>query len=125
MSVARADGSNDDKRRRLMSVAGADDWLSFDIFYPMLFGGRDRYVLRVRDLDGRERGVGVEAIDRAGRRAQSKPIGASSPDGVLWSYETRGRVGVLNMPDWALYESRWDWAGVAWKHGSRRWPLEV
>ena len=38
MPLARADGHNDAKRRRLLSVQGNDLYETFDIFFSMLFG---------------------------------------------------------------------------------------
>lgn len=111
MSVARADGSNDAKRRRLMSVQGDERYESFDVFYPLLFGARDRYRLNVRSPDGRERELNVQAIDLEARRAQMKSAKAVASDAALWSLDWRGRTAVLTMPDWGLYDSKWDWKG--------------
>jgi hypothetical protein len=111
MTTARADGSNDAKRRRLMSVQGDERFESFDVFYPLLFGGKDRYRMRVRAPNGRARDVVVAAIDLAARRAQSPTKAAAAPDAVLWSLDWRGQTAVLSMPDWSLYDSKWDWKG--------------
>jgi hypothetical protein len=108
MTVARADGSNDDKRRRLMSVTGDEGYQSFDVFHPLMFGGHERYDLRVTDPNGRCRAVRVDAIDLATRRAQS--VGpAREPGAPLWRFAITGRTAVLTMPTWALYDSQWDW----------------
>jgi C-terminal processing protease CtpA/Prc len=32
-------------------------------------------------------------------------------DGPEWTFEMRGEAGVLTMPNWALYNSKWDWRG--------------
>jgi hypothetical protein len=111
MTVARADGGNDAKRRRLMSVQGEDGYESFDIFYPLLFGGRSAYRLEVRGADGRRRRARVAAISLAARRAQRPPRAPDSGNAPGWTIERRGRAAVLTMPGWALYDSKWDWRG--------------
>ena len=111
MSVARADGSNDAKRRRLMSVQGDERYESFDVFYPLLFGGKDHYRLRVRTPDGNGHDTSVEAIDLNTRQAEGKSRATAAPDAVLWTLDWRGSTAVLTMPDWSLYDSKWDWKG--------------
>lgn len=110
LEVARADGSNDAKRRRLMSVLGQDGYESFDVFYPLMFGSRATHDLEVLGPDGRRRTARVASISLAARRAQ-----ASAPpqdgDAPRWSMERRGRTAVLTMADWGLYDSAWDWRG--------------
>ncbi len=108
MTVARADGHNDGKRRMLMSVRGTERYESFDAYYPVLFGGRDRYRLSLRAPDGRMSERTVEAIGFQDRLAQQKAE-VSAPDAPQWRYERRGGAAVLDMPTWALYDSRWDW----------------
>lgn len=109
LPLTRADGHNDAKRRRLLSVQGEDRYETFDLFYPPLFGERDRYRLLIAAPDGRRRAADVAAItlaQRQTRRAQDVPDGAPS-----WSIARRGGAAVLTMPDWALYDSKWDWRG--------------
>jgi hypothetical protein len=108
MTLARADGSNDAERRRLMSVEGFARYESFDVFYPLMFGGRDRYRLRLRTPDGREQDRTLEAIDLKTRRAQAKPFAAAA-DAAVWTLDWRGETAVLTMPTWGLYDSKWDW----------------
>lgn len=107
MPLARADGSNDGKRRRLLSQQGSESLESFDVYHALLFGGRDTYRLQLRAPDGRLREETVRAVDLAARRAKA----AREPEGdaVVWTYERRGAAAVLTMPTWALYDSKWDW----------------
>ncbi len=109
LPLARADGHNDDKRRSLLGVEGRDEWESFDIYYPLVFGSRDRYSLDVRLPNGRRRRLSVDAIDLAGRRAMRPK--AADEESRGWQLEHRGRTAVLTMPDWGLYDSKWDWKG--------------
>lgn len=111
LSVARADGSNDAKRRRLLSVQGEDGYETFDIFHPLLFGSRARHSLVVGGADGRRRTVALASITLADRRAQRPPAVSEADDTPAWTIERRGRTAVLTMPGWGLYNSRWDWRG--------------
>lgn len=111
LSVARADGGNDAKRRRLMSVRGEDGYESFDVFYPLLFGSRPRHRLTVRSPDGRRRSATLPAISLAERRAQRPPAVSATDDTPVWTMVRRGGAAVLTMPGWGLYNSKWDWRG--------------
>lgn len=111
MTVARADGSNDAKRRRLLSVQGEDGYETFDIFYPLLFGSRSRHRLLVTGVEGRRREVVLSSIGLAERRAQRLPAASAADDAALWTMRREGRAAVLTMPGWGLYNTKWDWRG--------------
>lgn len=108
LTVARADGHNDAKRRRLMSVQGGERYESFDLFYPHLFGKPDGYRLVVRGPDGRRRRAEVAAVSLAARRA-ARPRAQTDGAGPIWTIAARDGAAVLTMDDWALYDSQWDW----------------
>lgn len=108
MPLARADGHNDDKRRRLLSVQGEDRYETFDMFHGLLSGGRDRYVLRVRAPDGRRRTIAVRGISLAERQSR-RIVPDEAGDKPVWTIERRGPAAILTMPSWALYDSKWDW----------------
>ena len=114
LPLTRADGHNDAKRRRLLSAQGEERYETFDLFYPALFGERDRYRLTVGDPAGRRCTAEVAAVtlaQRQTRRAQDRPDGEP-----IWSIERRGGAAVLTMDDWALYDSKWDWR--SWLHAA-------
>lgn len=111
MAVARADGGNDAKRRRLMSVQGEDGYESFDVFYPLLFGGRERYRVLLADPTGRRRTATLEAVSLEQRRATRPRDLDTSGDKPVWTVERRGRTALLTMPTWAFYNTKWDWSG--------------
>ncbi|WP_425228168.1 S41 family peptidase [Sphingomonas sp.] len=111
MTMARADGGNDGKRRRLMSVQGEDGYESFDIFFSLLFGGRTRYRLLVADPAGRRRTAVLEAVSLAQRRAHRPRDVDTSGDRPVWTIERHGSAALLTMPTWAFYNTHWDWAG--------------
>lgn len=109
MRLARADGHNDAKRRRLLSVQGGERWESFDLFFGALYG-RPRYVLEVEGRDGRRRRATLDAVSLDRRRAVS--VAAERAEGApAWTIERRGGAALLTMPSWALYGDRWDWRG--------------
>ena len=107
LPYARADGSNDAKRRRLMSVQAEDRFETFDVFHPLVFGSRDRFRLSLRTPDGRTREQTVSAIGLDARRAQLPP--QPNGDAAVWTFERRGSAAVLTMPTWAVFNSKWDW----------------
>ncbi|KQM57891.1 MULTISPECIES: S41 family peptidase [unclassified Sphingomonas] len=110
MPYTRADGHNDGKRRSLLGVRGAEDIEYFDVFQGLLLppkGGVRR--LSVRRPDGRERRLEVPAIGIAARQATMTRVREDS-DAPRWTYWVRpDGVAVLDMPGWAMWNSKWDW----------------
>lgn len=113
MPLVRSDGHNDAKRRALLSVDAREGFETFDIFHALTAAARERFVLDVREPGTGPRRVELQAIDLNHRRAMNprKPAPPSdeAPPWTL-SYDTE-RNAVLTMPGWALYNSKWDWAG--------------
>jgi hypothetical protein len=107
MPLARADGHNDAKRRRLMSMQSEDRYESFDVFFSLL-AGRPRYSLLMESPDGRRSTRIVDAVALAERRKVMRTPAATG-DSPVWTMERRGASAVLTMPSWALYDSKWDW----------------
>ncbi|KRA15072.1 peptidase S41 [Lysobacter sp. Root604] len=111
MPLARADGGNDSKRVAQMEVHGLDRYEAFDVYLALLypeFG--DNFRLRVRSPgDAADRIVAVRGFTIDERRAMSGGAG-SEPNAPAWSLQhPRAGVALLRMPDWALYDSNWDW----------------
>lgn len=110
MPLVRADGGNDGKRRALLSVAGAETIETFDVFQGLIApptGG----VHRIEALlpDGKMRRVDLPAVNLAARRAMMTRVPDTS-DGVRWGWAMRpDGIAVLDMPGWALYDSKWNW----------------
>ena len=107
LPLARADGSNDAKRRALLDVQGTEDIETFDVLHPLLFQTGDRFDLQVRLPDGRRQQLRLGAIDLSERRAARSP---GDPN-KNWTLEHRGRTAVMAMDGWAQYNSQWDWRG--------------
>ena len=108
MPFARADGHNDAKRRRLLSVQGDDRYEYFDIFFSLLFG-RDRYRLTVDDPRGQRLSAVVRGISLAARRGSAHGGIDVTTDAPVWTLARRGDAAILSMPNWGLYDSKWDW----------------
>lgn len=119
MPLARADGHNDAKRRRILEVAGIDQWEAFDIYLPMAFPHlveRGRIRILARDPAGRDRAVELDLLTAAQRRAAVPSLADQPKDAVLWSVDrAHRRMAILSMPTWAVYDRTWDWQ--AWLEG--------
>ncbi|WP_308813930.1 S41 family peptidase [Sphingomonas sp. GV3] len=110
MPFTRADGHNDGKRRSLLGVRGAEDIEYFDVFQGLLMppAGGVHHIAATRP-DGRETQVEVPAIGLAARQATMTRVRETS-DSARWSYAVRADgVAVLDMPGWAMWNSKWDW----------------
>lgn len=112
LPIARADGGNDGKRVRQLEVRGNDDYEAFDIYLPLFYpqiGHRLRLHVRAPG-ETIEREVIVDGLTRAQRRARDDD-GESDP-AAGWRMEFRDDgIAVLHTPDWALYDSDFDWRG--------------
>lgn len=110
MPYTRADGSNDAKRRSLLSVEGNQGIETFDVFQGLLLpppGGVHR--LLVRTPDGRTRRAEAAPITLAARRAMETKVSAEG-DQPRWQWRQRpDGIAVLTMPGWAMWNCKWDW----------------
>jgi hypothetical protein len=106
MTIARADGANDDKRRAYLSVTGDDRFEAFDIYLPLMFSiPPGKFTFVVRDLRGKLRTVSTRALsmeDRASAYRKAAPA-------VPWRLLVKGRYAILTMPTWQMYDGKWDW----------------
>ncbi len=111
MPYARADGSNDDKRRALLEVRGFDRYETFDVFYALTHNPGATVRLRVRPPgSARVETFDVATIDLATRR--SLLVAEAESDDPIWTLAyPRPQTALLTMPNWALYDSSWDWRG--------------
>lgn len=111
MAFARADGGNDAKRRALLEVRGVDAYETFDVFFGLLYPSSGVFRLTARlPGQGSETTIEVPALDLAARQAtQRKP---AAKDSAKWTLAFPAeRVAVLSMPDWVMYNTKWDWRG--------------
>jgi acetyl esterase/lipase len=110
LPYSRADGGNDAKRISNLEVQGRGRYEAFDVFFPLVFPRDDSqpFVLEVRSAPG----AGMQSLRMpamaAGQRvaAEGAPRGDKNP----WQYrEVAPGVGLLHMPTWALYNSKFEW----------------
>ena len=110
LPLARSDGSNDGKRVAYLEVAGNDRYEAFDILYPLAFPVRDTaFTFRVRRPGSSPVVVRAAALAAAQRRSTRRVRDTADSTAPAWRYEEKNGVGVLTMPTWSLYNSKWDW----------------
>ncbi len=111
LPFTRADGSNDGKRRALLSVQGQEEYETFDIFQGLIAPppAGDLHAITLTTPDGRRLTRTLPAIDLNHRRADMTRVPEAS-DGSRWTWAERADgVRVLTMPGWAMWNSKWDW----------------
>lgn len=111
LPYTRADGGNDAKRVALLEPRGFDRYESFDLYYALHYQPGASFRLRVRAPGARRmQNVEVAATDLATRRSH---MGAGlADDAPAWTLSyPQADTALLTMPDWALYDSGWDWRG--------------
>ncbi|MBK6496483.1 MAG: peptidase S41 [Gemmatimonadetes bacterium] len=114
LPLARADGGNDAKRVAYLEVQGQERFQPFDVLYPLVFPVREpRFTLVVRRPGTTAtRRVVVAALTAAERRAQGGGSAEPAADTPLWRYAEANGIGVLTMPTWATFNSKWN--GTRW-----------
>jgi Peptidase family S41 len=119
MPYVRADGNNEAKRRALLSMTGADEFETFDIFHGLLYrppgskrgeSKRGEHRLRAR-LPNSSSVVRIDLPTLTLAQRQSFIKTASNRgDGPVWDWTMReDGIAVLRMDGWALFNSKWDW----------------
>ncbi len=103
LQLARADGGNDAKRMAVMEIDGGGRYNAFDVYRPLVSPSRSDGRVRIRTADGRT--IDLPAMTDAERQARN----TSGDENEGWTFTLDDGVGVLTMPTWALYDSKWDW----------------
>jgi hypothetical protein len=115
MTVAPADGNNAATRVAWLQVGATSRLEAFDIYWPLLFpSSAPLNTLRVRGPDGAPtKTVTVPSMTNADRLAAIAAAESTRAvkDAPLWEFRLEDRVGILRMPSWVLYNTKWDWRG--------------
>lgn len=110
LPYSRADGGNEAKRISNLEVQGHGRYEAFDVFFPLVFPRYESrpFALQVRSAPGAgTQLLQVPAMTTDQRLAvEGAPRGDTNP----WIYrELAAGVGLLEMPTWALYNSKFGW----------------
>jgi hypothetical protein len=119
MPYVRADGSNDAKRRALLSISSSESIQTFDVFYGLLYGppGSSRgepktgyHRLHIREPGAqRDAWIDVPAITMTQRQSFIK-MPETRGDAPMWEWTMRpDGIAVLRMESWAVFNSKWKW----------------
>ena len=101
------DGFTDHTKSTLFS--GSDDigLTTFDVFYPLLHGFRDSFLLTVRSPEGQQRAASVRAVDEeaslAARGISDEQQNFSDEGAVSW--QSNGDAAVLNISTFVNYRT--------------------
>lgn len=107
LKLARADGSNTNKRLEDLSITGLSRFPAFDVYYPLIFPLKD-FSYRLTASNGNTHVVSAWTL--AQRTAALR--GASVPEGdqPVWTPTMLDeKTAYLRMSTWALYNSKWKW----------------
>ncbi len=111
--LTRADGSNDGKRRALLSVTGGDAIETFDAFHGLLYGTAKPGTVNIRyRAPGKStmQTIDLPALTLAQRRSFMKPQPDRGSTTPVWEWAMRDDgIALLTMPGWGLYNSAWNW----------------
>jgi hypothetical protein len=113
LPLARADGTNDAKRVAQMNVQGVDTYEAADIYLPLLVADwNTAFYLQVK-LPGAKtsKRITVAGVSSAARMEEAKGLypDMSGPGPLFEARTLTDRAVLLRMPDWAVFNSKWDW----------------
>ncbi|WP_338848679.1 S41 family peptidase [Massilia sp. W12] len=107
----RADGASDAKRLQQLNH-DRSDYSQMDMLWPLLsppLAGRYRVQLRQPDSSV-TRELEAPALTLQARAAALAKQGVSGPDSA-WRFQIQGQTGYLTLPNFAFWNSKFDWAG--------------
>jgi hypothetical protein len=112
LPLVRADGSNDGKRRALLSPTGADEIETFDVLRGLVYGAPKNGQFNVHFREpgtSRDAWVDMPAVDLAARKKYIRALDPRSNE-PIWQWQMgEDGIALLTMPGWAVYNSKWDW----------------
>jgi hypothetical protein len=110
LPLTRADGRSEGKRIAQLGITADERYPAFDVYRPLLFPVRSDGMVRVsaRPFRGALSTLDLPALTEAELQASRK--GRSDAQSWTFAMQPEG-VGLLTMPDWVTYRSKWDWKG--------------
>lgn len=107
LPYARTDGANDARKAADLGIPGDAEQPSFDVLRSLLYPAASASARVTIRAKGRERTIVCPLLTAAARNAALDVRSPGSPYG--WQFITRGSIGVLDMPTWAVFHEKWDW----------------
>jgi len=116
ITAARADGANDAKRIAYLEVIGEGRYEAFDVYFPLFFPTKaPSWTWRVREpRRQRDRSFRLAPLTPELRQSRIGQDGGQPRDSLAPAWQFRfldAGTGYLRMKTWALYDSKWNWAG--------------
>jgi len=120
LPLARADGSNDNKRKAYLAASGDSKFEAFDILAPLVFpelrSADGMFTMQIKTLDGTLQTIRVPG-QSLGQREQI--VDDANPeladDAPLWQLAwmpyDKSKFAYLRMASWVAYKTKWDWQG--------------
>ena len=108
-----SDGSNYEKKLDRLSVTGEEKFSLFDIFYPIEFGSKDKFKLKLKDLKTNEEiEAVVNAVSKTSRTRtlieRYGNLATTLKEG--WSFEIIDeRTAKLSIKSFAVQRNEFDW----------------
>ncbi|GAA0540267.1 hypothetical protein FHS83_003822 [Rhizomicrobium palustre] len=108
LPLTRADGHNDAKRLAQLELHRGDRFAAFDVLRPLLHPTKTpgKVELVVRTPDNRRKSASL-VLAEEGKRGTA----AAQDPQYGWRFALEDCTGLLTMPDWSLYDAKWDWRG--------------
>ncbi|MEL6918261.1 MAG: S41 family peptidase, partial [Bacteroidota bacterium] len=108
-----SDGNNYEKRLQRLTLSGSSKFELFDIFYPLEFGRKDSFRLKLKNhLTGDTLITTVKAISKTRRNAlfmkKYTDYGSSFENG--WDFKLlKNKTAYLKMESFAVFSTDFDW----------------
>lgn len=93
-----------------MAMLGTDRLETFDIFQGLIRPPKDGvFRVRFRNPGGRTMNGEFAALTAGQRRATRHTLETNGTSEPFWTWAMIDGVALLTMPNWAMFNSKWDW----------------
>ncbi|MFN7724847.1 MAG: S41 family peptidase [Rubrivivax sp.] len=111
LPLVRADGHNRFAQLALLAPGGHDEFETWDVLHPLVYGHSAVFEVQLQAPDGTPRRASLPGLTQAQRLRMrrgptAEPSDATPPWPLRWLDDGSA---VLTMPGWAMYRTRWDW----------------